>query len=129
MPDRNTYDYAVIRLVPRVERQEFINIGIILYCRALDYLDVIIDFDLHRLKYFAPDADTIMINEQLKGISMICSEAQDAGYFDRFSKSERFQWLVSPSSTIIQTSPVHNGISDNLTNTLKELYEFFVLPS
>lgn len=126
MPDRNSYDYAVIRVVPYVERQEFVNVGVVLFCRTLDYLDVMIDFELNRVKSFAPDSDIMMIKDQLEAISKICSGSHEAGYFSRLSKSERFNWLVSPSSTIIQTSPAHSGICDDPSDALTGLYELFV---
>lgn len=126
MPDRNSYDYAVIRIVPFVERQEFINIGVILFCKRSDYLEAMIDFDFTRLKALAPEADLHMIESQLQTILTICSGDSDAGYFSTLSKSERFHWLVSPSSTIIQASPVHCGISDDPSQALKNLYEMLV---
>jgi len=126
VPDRNSFDYAVIRIVPFVERQEFINIGVILFSKRLDYLGAMIDFDLSRVKVFTPNCDLQMIESQLQAILTICSGDSDAGYFSTLSKSERFHWLVSPSSTIIQTSPVHCGISDDPSKALKNLYEMLV---
>ena len=127
MPDRNSFDYAVIRVVPHVERQEFINVGVIIFCRKLDYLDAIIDFELNRLKSFSPNSDLEMIKAQLKVFSTVCSGGSKAGYFGKLSKSERFNWLVSPSSTIIQTSTVHSGICDNHpSQALRQLYELLV---
>lgn len=90
MPTRNSYDYAVIRIVPRVERKEFVNLGVILFCRTLDYLDVKIDFDLKRLKAIAPDSDFNLINSQLEMIMRMCQGGPKAGYFGRLNKSERF---------------------------------------
>jgi hypothetical protein len=128
VPDRNSFDYAVIRVVPHVERQEFINVGVIVFCRKLDYLDAIIDFELDRLKSLSPNSDLEMIKAQLKVFSTICSGGPEAGYFGRLSKSERFKWLVSPSSTIIQTSAVHSGICDHHpSQALRQLYELLVL--
>jgi len=126
VPDRNSFDYAGIRIVPFVERQEFINVGVILYCKRSDYLEAIIDFDLSRIKAFAPKSDLQMIDSQLQAILTVCSGHSDAGYFSTLSKSERFHWLVSPSSTIIQASPVHCGIGDDPSSALKELYKLFV---
>jgi len=127
VPDRNSFDYAVIRVVPHVERQEFINVGVIIFCRKLDYLDAIIDFELNRLKSFSPNSDLEMIKAQLKVFSTVCSGGSKAGYFGKLSKSERFNWLVSPSSTIIQASAVHSGICDNHpSQALRQLYELLV---
>jgi hypothetical protein len=127
VPDRNSFDYAVIRVVPHVERQEFVNVGVIIFCRKLDYLDAIIDFELNRLKSFSPNSDLEMIKAQLKVFSTVCSGGSKAGYFGKLSKSERFNWLVSPSSTIIQASAVHSGICDNHpSQALRQLYELLV---
>jgi hypothetical protein len=127
VPDRNTFDYAVIRVVPHVERQEFINVGVIISCRKLDYLDAIIDFELSRLESLSPNSDLEMIKAQLRVFSTICSGGPEAGYFGRLSKSERFDWLVSPSSTVIQTSAADSGICDNHpSQALRQLYELLV---
>ena len=127
MPESTSFEYAVIRVVPYVERQEFVNVGIVLFCKTLGFLGAIIDFDLKRLRSFSPKSDFKMIEAQLQTISTICSGGTEAEHFAKWSKSERFNWLVSPSSTIIQMSPVHSGISDNPSEALKHLYEFLVV--
>jgi len=124
--ESTSFDYVVIRVVPHVERQEFVNVGVILFCRTLNYLDTMMDSELSRLKSLSPDSNVEMIREQLEAISTICSGGAKAGYFGKMAKSERFHWLVSPSSTVIQTSPVHTGITKNPPDTLKELYDLFV---
>jgi len=125
--ERTSFEYAVIRVVPYVERQEFVNVGIVLFCRTLDFLEAMIDFELRRLRSFSPKSDFRMIEDQLQTIATICSGGTEAGHFGGWSKSECFNWLVSPSSTIIQMSPVHSGISDNPSEALKHLYEFLVV--
>ena len=126
MPDRKSYEYAVFRIVPYVERQEFINAGVILFCRPLNFLDVLIDFELERLRTFAPQADLKMIRSQLKAIQAVCAGSDDIDAVSGMTQSERFSWLTSPSSTVIQISPVHSGVCTDPSETLKELFDFFV---
>lgn len=126
MPDRKSYEYAVFRIVPYVERQEFINAGVILYCRPLNFLDALIDFELQRLRTFAPQADLKMIQSQLKAIQAVCAGSDDIDAVSGMTQSERFSWLTSPSSTVVQISPVHSGVCTDPGETLKELFDFFV---
>ena len=126
MPDRKSYEYAVFRIVPYVERQEFINAGVILFCRPLNFLDVLIDFELERLRTFAPQADLKMIRSQLKAIQAVGAGSDDTDAVSGMTQSERFSWLTSPSSTVIQISPVHSGVCTDPGETLKELFDFFV---
>ena len=126
MPDRKSYEYAVFRIVPYVERQEFINAGVILFCRPLNFLDVLIDFELERLRTFAPQADLKMIRSQLKAIQAVGAGSDDIDAVSGMTQSERFSWLTSPSSTVIQISPVHSGVCTDPSETLKELFDFFV---
>jgi len=126
VPDRKSYEYAVFRIVPYVERQEFINAGVILYCRPLNFLDALIDFELERLRTFAPQADLKMIQSQLKAIQAVCAGSDDIDAVSGMTQSERFSWLTSPSSTVVQISPVHSGVCTDPGETLKELFDFFV---
>jgi hypothetical protein len=121
------FEYAVIRVVPQVERQEFVNVGVLLFCKTLDFLDARIDFDLERLKLLAPDADLSMITNQLNHILTICRGGDAAGFFGGLSKSERFNWLAAPSSTIIQSSPVHSGICEQPREALERLHRLLVV--
>lgn len=127
MPDPITFEYAVVRLVPRVEREEFLNVGVIVFCKRGDFLRAKIDVQPERLRAFAPDADATMIRNQLDALTTICDGTAESGYFANLSKSERFNWLVAPSSTIIQASKVHSGICNRpLPEILDELFSFFV---
>ena len=127
MPDPITFEYAVLRLVPRVEREEFLNVGVIVFCKRGDFLRAKIDVQPERLHAFAPDADETMICNQLNAFTNICEGTPESGYFAKLSKSERFNWLAAPSSTIIQTSKVHSGICNRpLPEILDELFSFFV---
>ena len=103
------YDYAVIRIVPRVERAEFVNAGVILACRASDFLEARIELDEARLRALDPGVDLATVREHLAAIPRICAGGAAAGALGRLSRRERFDWLTAPRSALIQTSPVHTG--------------------
>lgn len=126
MPERNSYDYAIIRVVPRVERGEYINVGVILFCRTRSFLGVLIHLDEARLLALAPGAELEVVREQLHLISLIGAGSVEAGSLARMSLSERFHWLVSPRSTIIQTSPAHSGLCSDPEEALKHLLRTMV---
>ena len=109
MPDLHTYDYAVVRVVPRVERGEFVNAGIILYCRSADILSARIELDEKRLLALEPVLDLETINVALATIPAICAGGANTGAIGLLSPRERFDWLVAERSASIQTSPVHSG--------------------
>jgi len=104
-----SYDYAVIRVVPRVDREEFLNVGVIISCPAKDFLEARIELDEARLLAFDPTLDLEAIRNTLASIPRICAGGPDAGPIGQLSQRERFHWLVAPRSTIIQTSRVHTG--------------------
>jgi hypothetical protein len=107
--DHCSYDYVVIRVVPRVDREEFLNVGIIISCPAKDFLEARIELDESRLLAFDPTLDIEAIRNHLASIPRICAGGPDAGPIGQLSQRERFHWLVAPRSTIIQTSRVHTG--------------------
>ena len=109
MRDHCSYDYAVIRVVPRVDREEFMNVGVIISCPAKDFLEARIEMDESRLLAFAPQLDMETVRAHLASIPRICAGGPDAGPIGQLSLRERFHWLVAPRSTIIQTSRVHTG--------------------
>ena len=109
MRDHCSYDYAVIRVVPRVDREEFMNVGVIISCPAKDFLEARIEMDEARLLAFAPRVDLEAVRAHLASIPRICAGGPDAGPIGQLSPRERFHWLVAPRSTIIQTSRVHSG--------------------
>ena len=123
----NSYDYALIRLVPSVERGECINIGVILFCRTLDFLGGRIYLNEARLLALSPDLDLAAIQQELHSILLICEGGPEAGPLGKMSQSERFHWLVSPRSTIIQISPTHEGVCDNPEAALEHLLKTMVL--
>ena len=122
MPALASYDYASVRVVPRVDREEFVNAGVILFCLARDYLDARVRVDDQRLRALSPDLDLALVRRHLEAIPRICAGAADAGPIAMLSRRERFHWLVSPRSTIIQVSPVHSGLCESPERTLDELF-------
>jgi len=115
----NSYDYALIRLVPSVERGECLNVGVILFCRTLGFLGARIHLNATRALALSPDLDLAAIQQQLDTMMLICKGGPEAGDLGKMSQSERFQWLVSPRSTIIQISPVHEGGGDDSESALQ----------
>lgn len=109
MHDHCSYDYAVIRVVPRVDREEFLNVGVIISCPAKDFLEARIELDESRLLALDPTLDIEAIRNHLASIPRICAGGPDGGPIGQLSQRERFHWLVAPRSTIIQTSRVHTG--------------------
>jgi hypothetical protein len=105
----SSYDYAIVRVVPRVEREEFINAGVILSSPALDFLGARIELDEQRLLALDATVDLEAVRENLASIPLVCAGGPAAGPIGKLSPRERFHWLVAPRSTIIQTSPVHSG--------------------
>lgn len=121
MPATRSYDYAVIRVVPRVERQEFVNAGVIVWCREQDLLEARIELDEARLRALDATVDIAAVRRHLDSITRICAGGVGAGELGKLSKRERFDWLVAPRSTIIQTSPVHAGRCADVNDTLEHL--------
>lgn len=109
MHDHCSYDYAIVRLVPRVERQEFINIGVIVSCPEKNFLAARIEIDTARLLAFDANLDLEAIRRHADSLSAICQGGPAAGPIGKLSQRERFHWLTAPRSTIIQLSPAHAG--------------------
>ena len=110
---KHAFDYAIVRVVPRVERDEFVNAGVIVHCPTLEFLAARVELDRARLRALAPDVDESRadeIEQYLGGIPRICSGGADAGPIGRMPLSARFHWLVAPRSHVIQTGPVHAGL-------------------
>ena len=128
MPAHSSFDYAAIRIVPRIEREEFVNAGVVLICRQRAYLGMRVALDRKRLLALAPTLDLAPIERYLAGLERICAGDAEAGPIARLSQSERFHWLVSPSSTMVQPSPVHSGICDEPEAALEKLMRELVLP-
>ena len=113
MPGRNAFEYAVIRIVPRVERGEFINAGVVLFCRTRRFLAARTKLNPMRLTALAHDIDIAAIQDQLDHIPRICAGGAAAGPIGLLPQPERFRWLVAPRSTVVQPSPVHCGLCDD----------------
>jgi hypothetical protein len=121
-----TYDYAVIRVVPRVERGEFLNVGVIVCCATEGFLEARIELDESRLLALDPSADIEAIRTNLATIPLICNGGPDAGPIGKLSVRERFDWLVAPRSTVIQTAAVHMGRCQGLDDALEHLLDRMV---
>jgi Protein of unknown function (DUF3037) len=123
------YSYALVRLVPRVERGEFLNVGVVLFCRQLRFLGARIALDPDRLTAFAPGLDLEQVGQHLRTFAAIADGDPAGGALADLPPAERFYWLTAPRSTVIQTSPVHVGRADDPRVALDELVERYVLPT
>lgn len=121
-----SYDYAVIRVVPRVERQEFINAGVIVWCQERDVLEARIELDEDRLRALNAAVDIEAVRRHLSSFAIICAGGEDSGPIGKLPKRERFDWLVAPRSTMIQCSAVHSGRCVDAGDTLAMLVDRMV---
>ncbi len=128
MRDHYPYDYAILRVVPRVDREEFMNVGVIVSCPARGFLEARVELDERRLTVLDPSLDVESIRTHLETIPAICVGGPQAGPIGQLSQRERFHWLVAPRSTIIQTSPVHTGSCKDPSEVLEHLLETMVRP-
>ncbi len=126
MTGSQPFQYAIVRVVPRVERGECMNVGVVFFCRPRRYLAARTALDEARLAGFAPDLDPAEVRSHLEAMTRIAAGDPDAGPVARLDQSERFHWLVAPSSTVIQTSPVHTGLCEDPDETLTRLIEKLV---
>jgi len=124
-----SYDYAIVRVVPRVEREEFINAGVIVSCPALDYLDARIELNEERLLMLDPSVDLDLVRQNLASIPAICAGGNGSGPIGKLAPRERFHWLVAPRSTMIQTSSVHTGRCEDPPQVLEKLLQKMVRQS
>ena len=122
MPATRSYDFAAIRVVPRVDREEFVNVGVVVFCRPLKFLRAKIELNQQRLQALWPGLDLSLVREHLETIPKICAGDPDAGPIAALPLADRFHWLVAPRSTIIQISPVHSGICETPEPVLEELF-------
>ena len=126
MPERCPFDYAVVRVVPRVERGEFVNAGVIVSCPSKKYLKARVELDAERLAALDPRADRETVERHLAAIPVIWEGGAQAGPIGQLPQRARFHWLVAPRSTIIQTSPVHTGFCDDGDKMLEHLFTTMV---
>ena len=116
------FDYSIVRVVPRVDRGEFINAGVVLFCSTKAFLDARIELDRNRLIALAPDVDVSLVESHLGVIPLVCRGGEDAGAIGALPQRARFHWLVAPRSTIIQTSPMHSGVHEDPQVALEKLF-------
>lgn len=126
MHDLCSYDYAIVRVVPRVEREEFINIGVIVSCPSQDFLEARIELDEGRLTALDPALDLEAVRKNAASIPLICGGGPDAGPIGKLSRRERFHWLIAPRSTILQVSPAHSGRCESPADVLEHLMNTMV---
>ena len=117
----HVFEYAVLRVVPRVEREEFLNVGVILYCRGLGFLETRCALPEARLRAFAPDLDQPEITARLHAFERICQGRPTGGTIGQLPLAERFRWLTATRSTVVQTSAVHPGRCLDAAATLTRL--------
>jgi hypothetical protein len=125
-PESLSFEYAIVRVVPRVERGEFINVGLIVFCMVRKTLLSRIHIEETKLQALRGDIDLKTVREHLEAFPRICNGEPDAGPIARLSERERFHWLVSPRSTMIQISPVHSGLCVSPEEALNDLFKRLV---
>jgi Protein of unknown function (DUF3037) len=128
MQEQHLFEYAVIRIVPRVEREEFLNVGVILYCRSLQFLQTMFTIDEERLLVFAGYLDMKALHEHLCVFEKISNGDPVAGEIAKLDMASRFRWLTATRSTIVQTSKVHPGLCADAGAELIKLHQQLVLP-
>ena len=127
MQQTHLFEYAVVRVVPKVEREEFLNVGVILYCRELNFLQVMYSLNEERLQIFCTQIDKHELMQNLQSFERICNGSSDAGPIGSLDIAGRFRWLTATRSTIIQSSKVHPGFCTDPAETLTRLYTQLVL--
>ncbi len=127
MQEKQLFEYAVIRIVPRVEREEFLNVGAVLYCRDQNFLQARYHLNEKRIRLFCDQLDIEEVEEYLKTFGRICSGETNAGPIAKLPIAERFRWLTATRSTVVQTSKVHPGFTENAGETLDKLFRQLVL--
>jgi hypothetical protein len=127
MQEKHLFEYAVIRVVPRVEREEFLNVGVILYCASKGFLETVFYLDEPRLRAFSAELDLDEIKERLQAFERICKGDKDGGTIGQFPLASRFRWLTATRSTVVQTSKVHPGLCKDPSEKLAKLHAEQVL--
>jgi Protein of unknown function (DUF3037) len=123
---RSPFQYAVLRVVPQIERGECLNAGVVLFARTCDFLEIRVDLSRSRLVALAPTADYEDISGRLAGLARIAAGDETAGPIAHLDQHQRFHWLVAPSSTVIQPSEVHTGICDDPAQMVENLFRRLV---
>jgi Fe-S-cluster formation regulator IscX/YfhJ len=120
------FEYALLRVVPRVERGEFINAGVVLYCQDARFLDARVHLDAERLRALDPDLDPGTVLRHLEVARLVCEGGPEAGAVGLLPPAQRFGWLVAPRSTVVQPSPVHTGFTDDPEEAIERLLRVMV---
>ena len=127
MPENQLFEYAVIRVVPKVEREEFINVGVILYCSGQKFLECLLSLNDSKLNALCCDIDVDELRDHMRSFEKICMGGRDAGPIGKLTLAERFRWLTATRSTILQTSKVHPGLCQDAREMLERLHRQLVL--
>jgi hypothetical protein len=120
------FEYALLRVVPRVERGEFINAGVVLYCQDAKFLDARVHLDPERLRALDPSLDPEIVQAHLEVARLVCKGGPEAGAVGLLPPGQRFGWLVAPRSTVVQSSPVHTGFTDEPDEAIEHLLRTMV---
>lgn len=126
MQGKDLFEYAVIRVVPCVEREEFLNVGVIIYCPAQGFLQTLYNLNENRLQAFSGKVDLPELQERLRAFERICQGRKEGGTIGQLPVASRFRWLTSARSTVVQTSAVHPGLCTNAQETLHKLFHQLV---
>lgn len=126
MPEQTLFEYAVVRIVPKVEREEFFNVGVVLYCAKQKFLKALFMLDEERLRAFCKKADIDELKDYLNAFERICKGGNDAGPIGKLPIAERFRWLTATRSTVLQTSKVHPGLCTDAGEMLDKLFDQLV---
>jgi hypothetical protein len=127
MPENHLFEYAIIRIVPRVEREEFFNVGVVLFCKKLDFLEVKYVLPEEKIKLFCEMLQMEELKAYLSSFEKICKGRADGGPIALLDKASRFRWLTATRSTVLQTSKVHPGLCDDPAKALQRLFDQLVL--
>ncbi len=122
MQEKDLFEYAVIRIVPKVEREEFLNAGVVLYCAHQNFLNMLYKIDEKRIGSFCNECDVKIVSENIEAYKQIAVADKNAGPISRLPAAERFRWLTATRSTIVQSSKVHPGFCEDAQQTLEKLF-------
>ncbi|MFT4804059.1 MAG: hypothetical protein ACI9YE_001257 [Psychroserpens sp.] len=127
MQDKVTFEYAIIRVVPKVEREEFFNVGVLLFSKRKKFIGIKYEIDPVKLNAFSNELDIDLLNAYLKAWELICDGHPNGGTIGEFELSDRFRWLAASRSTIIQSSKTHPGLCDDPEKSLENIFNTYVL--
>lgn len=127
MQDKDLFEYAVVRVVPRVEREEFINVGVVLYCSKQKFLGVLFELNAEKLAVFCKETDTDVLKANFYAFERICMGIEGSGPIGELDIASRFRWLTATRSTVLQTSKVHAGFCVDAMDKMKTIFNEMVL--